>query len=206
MLRTIALLLALQSVVAIALAQSSPDPLDACAQKSDATARLACFDQEMQRRHTTPTAQTPAAKTPAPTTSARGAPAATTAPASPAAPAGPAATTPPPASAAAAKVSPAAANDNVGLDGFQLQKKLKEQGAPQPDAVKPIVATLTRMVPRPQDQYLFVLDNGQTWEQAESKAHIYVKPNETMKIEPGVLGSFFLTTPEHDRIRIHRIH
>ncbi len=199
MLRTIGLILTLQSMATIALAQSSADPLEACAQKSDANARLACFDQEMQRRHTTPGATTPAAGTSAPTASAGPAAAMT----------GSAATTAPPASAPAAKVSAAAANtaatDNVGLDGVQLQRKLKEQGAPKPEPVKPIVATLTRMVPRPQEQYLFVLDNGQTWEQAESKAHIYVQPNEIVTIEPGLLGSFFLTTPEHDRIRIHRI-
>jgi hypothetical protein len=47
-----------------AAAQSAPDPLDACAQKADAAARLACFDKEMQRRHaphTTPTRTPPAA-------------------------------------------------------------------------------------------------------------------------------------------------
>src|ERR1700742_1835833 len=177
--RKIALLLALQSIAAIALAQSSPDPLEACAQKSDASARLACFDQEMQRRHTTSSAKTPGAATPAPATSAAPAAAVNT----------PAAKTPPAAAMSGSTAANTAANDNVGLDGIQLEKKLKEQGAPKPEPVKPIVATLTRMVPRPQDQYLFVLDNGQTWEQAESKAHIYVKPNDTVTIVPGVLGS-----------------
>ena len=52
----------------LAMAQSPSDPLEACAQKSDAAARLACFDQEMQRRHTTnatrttPTPEPPAKK------------------------------------------------------------------------------------------------------------------------------------------------
>ncbi len=52
----------------IAMAQSPPDPLEACSQKTDAAARLACFDQEMQRRHannTTPAKPAPAPRPPA---------------------------------------------------------------------------------------------------------------------------------------------
>jgi hypothetical protein len=58
------------SVTAAALAP--PDPLEACAQKADSNARLACFDQEMQRRHTTnATREAPVSKAaPAPPTPA----------------------------------------------------------------------------------------------------------------------------------------
>jgi hypothetical protein len=178
MIRAIGLVLTLGCFSALEAAQGSQDPLDACAQQTDANARLACFDHEMQRRHTT-----------------------TSASAKPATQGTPASATPP-----AAAVAQKRADDNVGLQGKDLQKKLKEQGTQtEPEAVKPIVATITRVLPRPDNQYAFELDNGQTWEQAESKADFYVKPHEAVTIESGVLGAFFLKTKTHQRVRVHRI-
>jgi hypothetical protein len=51
MTRTIGLLLLLGCCSATAPAQSAPDPMEACSQLGDASARLACFDREIQRRH-----------------------------------------------------------------------------------------------------------------------------------------------------------
>jgi hypothetical protein len=189
MLRTIAVILTLGALSATAAAQGSPDPLDTCTKRTDATARLACFDHEMQRRHaTTPT--TPAA------TGTR------------------AATTPPtvmatPAATPAAPVSAAAnqqhTDENIGLEGTQLHKKLKEQGVEtKPEPIKPIVSTIARLLPRPDNEYAFELDNGQTWEQAESKT-LDVNPHDTVTIQPGMLGAFFMTTQRHQRVRVHRI-
>jgi hypothetical protein len=177
-----AVILTLGALPAIAAAQSSPDPLDACTKQTDATARLACFDREMQRRHATaPTAPT-----------ATSAPAATSTPATTAAP-------------AAAAAIQQHADENIGLEGTQLHKKLKEQGVePNPEPVKPIVSTIARLLPRPDNEYAFELDNGQTWEQAESKT-LNVSPNDTVTIQPGVLGAFFMTTQRHQRVRVHRI-
>jgi hypothetical protein len=190
MLRTIAVILTLGALSAIAAAQSSPDPLDACAKQTDATARLACFDHEMQRRHAT----TPAATS---TPAATGRPAATTTPAT----ATPAATAAPGAAAADQNHT----DENVGLEGTQLHKKLKEQGVEtKPEPVKPIVSTIVRLLPRPDNEYAFELDNGQTWEQAESKT-LNVNPHDTVTIQPGVLGAFFMTTQRHQRVRVHRI-
>jgi hypothetical protein len=191
MLRTIAVILTLGALSAIAAAQGSPDPLDACAKQTDATARLACFDHEMQRRHAT----TPAATS---TPAATGRPAATTTPTVTATPAATAA----PATAAATQQH---ADENIGLEGTQLHKKLKEQGVEtKPEPVKPIVSTIARLLPRPDNEYAFELDNGQTWEQAESKT-VNVNPHDTVTIQPGVLGGFFMTTQRHQRVRVHRI-
>ena len=90
MIRTITVILTLGALSAIAAAQGSPDPLDACVKQTDATARLACFDHETQRRHATP----PAADTHAPRGSRQS----------------------------------AARGKDIGLEGTQLHKKLKEQG------------------------------------------------------------------------------
>ena len=188
MIRTIAVILTLGALPAIAAAQGSPDPLEACTKQTDATARLACFDHEMQRRHST----TPAATS---TPAATGSPAATTTPTA-------TATTAAPGTAAADRNH---ADENIGLEGTQLHKKLKEQGVEtKPEPVKPIVSTIARLLPRPDNQYAFELDNGQTWEQAESKT-LDVNPHDTVTIQPGVLGAFFMTTQRHQRVRVHRI-
>ena len=96
------------------------------------------------------------------------------------------------------------AEDNVGLEGPQLHQKLKEEGVPVAP-VKPIVATITRLLPRGANEYAFELDNGQTWEQSETKADLYVKPQDSVTIKPGVLGSFYMTTSRSQRVRVHRI-
>ncbi len=165
MVRTIGLILTLAYFSAIAAAQSSPDPLDACAQLTDANARLTCFDREMQRRHATTAVAPTTATTPTVPTMA-------TAPAAP----------PKAASATAtAAADQKHSDDYVGLEGKQLHMKLKEQGIePEPERIKPIVATVTRVLPRPDNEYALELDNGQTWEQAENKASFYIKPNETV--------------------------
>jgi hypothetical protein len=191
MIRTITLIVTLGVLPVIAAAQSSPDPLDACVKQTDATARLACFDHEMQRRHATKPAAT---STPA----ATGRPAATSTPTATATPSATAA----PGTAAADQNH---TDENIGLEGTQLHKKLREQGVEtRPEPVKPIVSTIARLLPRPDNQYAFELDNGQTWEQAESKT-LNVNPHDTVTIQPGVLGAFFMTTQRHQRVRVHRI-
>ena len=49
------------------------------------------------------------------------------------------------------------------------------------------------------------LNNGQVWEQAESRTGFWQQPGQTVTITPGVLGSFFLTDDQHQRVRVKRI-
>jgi hypothetical protein len=188
MLRTITVILTLGALPAIAAAQGSPDPLDACAKQTDATARLACFDHEMQRRHTT----TPATPATTGTRAATSAPSTTSSPTATAAP-----------PTATANQQPT--DENIGLEGKDLHKKLKAQGVEtKHEPVQTIVSTIARLLPRPNNEYAFELDNGQTWEQAESKA-LDVNPHDAVSIQPGMLGAFFMTTQRHQRVRVHRI-
>jgi hypothetical protein len=157
----------------------------------------------MQRRHAIPAA---AASAPAPTST----PNATTTPAAASTPS--AIATPTAKATPSAPTAPATAaanqqhtDENIGLEGKELHKKLKEQGVEtKPEPVQPIVSTIARLLPRPNNEYAFELDNGQTWEQAESKA-LDVNPHDAVSIQPGVLGSFFMTTQRHQRVRVHRI-
>ncbi|HTY92780.1 MAG TPA: hypothetical protein VMC02_02755 [Steroidobacteraceae bacterium] len=165
---------------AAALSQATPDPMEVCFQISDAGARVACFDREMQRRHAA---------------AAAAAPAVTAAPAVPAAPA---------AAAVAPAAKPKAVDDTVGLDGRQLIIRRKEEGIKSP-AVEPIVAVLARLVEHPGHQYHFELDNGQVWESTDTVPALFLSPRETVTIRPGVLGAFFLKTREGNSIRVHRL-
>ena len=99
---------------------------------------------------------------------------------------------------------PAPAEDNVGLHGAELRKKLKEEGVAQ-GPVKPIVATIVHLLPRSYGEYAFELDNGQLWEQAEAMANLNVQAHDSVTIKPGLLGSFFLTTQRSQRVRVRRI-
>lgn len=73
MTRTMGLLISLGLFSSLAMAQSKPDPLEACYQQPDGAPRLACFNREMQRRQaaaasgtpTTPAAPAASAKMPA---------------------------------------------------------------------------------------------------------------------------------------------
>ena len=177
----------------VASAQSPTDPLEACAQKADATARLACFDQEMQRRHAT------SALRPAPAASAPPAGRAPTAPAAPVASA-PAVQEDPAAPSAAAHV-----DENAGLSGPTLRKKLRDEGVEETPKPKPIVAQVAKAVWRPDHRYTLALDNGQVWEQVEEQQGIYVDAHDTVTISPGVLGAFFLETSKRKSFRVRRL-
>jgi hypothetical protein len=181
--RLFGLLLTLGYCSAMALAQGSADPMEACSQLSDANARLACFDHEIQRRH----AAAASANSPA-----------NAAPAAPAAPTAPAAKTP------ARVVSQQPADDTIGLDGKQLLIKRKEEGI-APAAPTHIVAVLAQLRPQPGNQYYFELDNGQVWESTDNQGALLLGRHETVTIRSGVLGAFFLKTQEGNSIRVHRL-
>ena len=95
-------------------------------------------------------------------------------------------------------------DDTVGLDGKQLSIKRKQEGI-QPEVVKPMVAVIASLKPRPGHLYYFELDNGQVWESTDSEADLLLGPHETVSIRPGVLGAFFLKTQEGRSIRVHRL-
>jgi hypothetical protein len=166
-----------------ALAQGSTDPMEVCFRMSDRDARLTCFDNEMQRRHTL------AAR--GPTT----------------APTAPAATSAPPATRATAGVNTAKKgppDDTIGLDGKQLILKRKEEDI-QSETVKPMVAVIAKVIVRPGHLYYFELENGQVWESTDTAPELFLDPHETVVIRPGILGAFFLKTQEGNSIRVHRL-
>ena len=174
-------LLMLSGIAATAWAQEATDPMETCYRLTDPGAQLACFKQEMQRRHAASrgTGIAPVAPT-----------AKTAAPAAAASEAHTATHTPP--------------DDTIGLDGRQLRIKRNEEGI-QPPTLKPIVAALTQLKSRPGHQYFFELDNGQVWESTDAEPDLFPGPHETVTIRPGVFGAFFLKTQAGRSIRVHRL-
>jgi hypothetical protein len=167
------------------------------------------------------TASSPAAS-PAPAAAAAAvAPAPAPAPASaaqaasaPAHAAASAATAPmPPAPAAASASASGSASGSVadpgdpnyGLQGSQLRKAQGREGMPKPPKPQPLVAAVSSVKQYTASEVRVTLNNGQVWEQAESRTGFWLQPGQTVTITPGVLGSFFLTDDQHQRVRVKRI-
>jgi hypothetical protein len=168
---------------AAAVGQEAADQMEVCFRMSDRDAKLACFDHEMQRRHAL---------------AARGPTAAPTAPAATSAPLASSAIT----NVNTAKQGPP--DDTIGLDGRQLIIKRKEEGI-QPQAVKPMIAVIAKLVARPGHLYNFWFENGQVWESTDSEPDLFLGPHENVVIRPGILGAFFLKTQAGRSIRVHRL-
>ena len=180
-------------VAAVAAAtQPATDPMETCSQIGDAGSRLGCFDQEMRRRHGMGT-QPPVSNAELPRT----APAVTRpADAQPAQPV----------TGAAPVAAPHDIDGNFGLEGQQLRQKLRAQQGPV-EALPPQILTAQIVTSReaPDHRFTFVLDNGQTWLQTETRAGFYLDAHQSVKISAGKLGSFFLETAKHEFVRVRRL-
>jgi hypothetical protein len=54
-------------------------------------------------------------------------------------------------------------------------------------------------------QFIFTLDNGQLWIQAEPKPGVHFAVGETVQIEHGAMGSLWLAADHHRKTRVKRI-
>lgn len=220
------LLAALTAAPVISVAQSASSPTDpaalvVCADEKDNAARLACYDWQAARQKAAAKAAAQVANT-APAASPAPAPApAAVAPPVPA-PAPVAHIAPPPAPAAvpstpvavpaAASASSSASGSatdpkdpNYGLQGTQLRKAEGRENAPKPPKAQPLVASVSSVKQYNASEVRVTLTNGQVWQQAESRTGFWLEPGQTVTISPGVLGSYFLTDDQHQRVRVKRI-
>jgi hypothetical protein len=217
------LLAALTAAPVISVAQSASSPTDpaalvVCADEKDNAARLACYDWQAARQKAAAKAAAQAANTAPPAASP--APAAVAPPVP--APAPVAHTAPPPAPAAvpSAPVAAAAAasasgsasgaatdpkDPNYGLQGSQLRKAEGGENAPKPPKAQPLVASVSSVKQYNASEVRVTLTNGQVWQQAESRTGFWLEPGQTVTISPGILGSYFLTNDQHQRVRVKRI-
>jgi hypothetical protein len=181
-----------------------PDAFDACAQDKDPMTRLACFDREVAARNAADRTAAPTAS-PTPPHAAIAPPAETpSVPAQAPAIAAAAAAAPVLAPTTAATPAVSASTRDIGLDALELRRQRAERGEPEPPPAAPIEALIVKVIPRQPMISAFVLDNGQIWEQSEAMK-MAAKPDQKVVIRHGVLGAFFLKTPDGVVVRVHRV-
>jgi len=198
------LLAALTAAPAISVAQTASAPTDpaslvVCADEKDDAARLACYDWQAARQRAAAKAAAQAANGAGKGAVAHAAPPPVPAPVPPA---------PAPAAAAGSATASAAAdpNDpNYGLQGSALIKAQGRENAPKPPKAQPLVASVSSVKQYTASEVRVTLANGQVWQQTEARTGFWLQAGQTVTITPGVLGSFFLTDDQHQRVRVKRV-
>jgi hypothetical protein len=64
---------------------------------------------------------------------------------------------------------------------------------------------IAALVEAPRGEYIFTLDNGQMWIQAEQRSNIHFEVGESVQIERGAMGSLWLAAEHHRKTRVKRI-
>jgi hypothetical protein len=152
-----------------------------CATIADDSARLACYDAVFgapPRPAAAPTSQAVPAGTAA--TSPAAAPIA----AASAAAAG--------AAAATAAANPATLEDQFGLAPAQVQKKAEPPA--EPVAPESIESVLTELTKRRTGEFIYTLENGQRWIQAEADTEGKLAPGAVVTIRKAAMGSYKLVS------------
>jgi transcription antitermination factor NusG len=182
-----------------AFSQSLPPALIACAIEKKDKVRLECFDREVARVVQSAAADPAPAQSP----STPPAPAAAPATAAAAVPAAAASAAPAPAPAPASAATESAM-DEFGLSGELARKRREEKrgGKATPTELRAGVSKVSR---KPYGEYVIELDNGQVWEQPEKKSSFEIKAGDTVRITPGVMGSFFLVVDQGGSTKVRRI-
>ena len=173
-------LLPLCGIPAVALAQSPPPALRACAAETDSARRLACYDREMARLSAPPRQTVAGPGKPAQAASVAPAEAASASPAAP-----------PPQAAIAVAGSTAAAPAGAATAApheTSRWKKILDGGAPW--RVKAHVARLDRSP----GATVLHLDNGQSWRQiGRASGDLSLRAGDSVTIEKH-FGSYWLSS------------
>jgi hypothetical protein len=64
---------------------------------------------------------------------------------------------------------------------------------------------IAALVEAPRGEYIFTLDNGQMWIQAEQRSNTRFEVGEAVQIEHGAMGSLWLAADHHRKTRVKRI-
>jgi hypothetical protein len=165
-----------------AAAEEIPARLRACTSEQDDARRLSCYDREMGH-------------TPPPAASAGAAPATTL----PAPPAPPVATTAP-----VVAPAPASTEDSFGYRGTIARKEMDRQREAE-EATEELVANVKEMGALPRGERVITLDNGQVWVQKGQEKVVRLKVGDQVTIRRASFGSFMLSPPSGQAIRVTRV-
>ncbi len=83
---------------------------------------------------------------------------------------------------------------------FGLEHKEDQDTLPQT-----MTASVSKVEKTARDQYLITLDNGMVWRQADNERY-RIKTGDSVTIERGMLGAFYLSRPDANRrIKVRRV-
>jgi hypothetical protein len=99
----------------------------------------------------------------------------------------------------------AKAQDEFGMEAELRRKKEQERSAGQPSKPRQLLARTSKVSQRPDGLLVVTLDNGQVWQQTEPAPAFHVDSGDEVKVNPGVLGSYWMTAPSRQSARFKRV-
>ena len=95
----------------------------------------------------------------------------------------------------------------LGLSAEGIRKLAAKKGINSAEARAPLALTahLASVTRNSAGREVFTLDNGQVWRQSETRARFEAHAGEAVKITPGAIGSFWLSTDTHNQTRVERV-
>jgi hypothetical protein len=97
-----------------------------------------------------------------------------------------------PANSSSATAPRTSVNEEFGVLGSELARKLDHEAPQSERPPERITATITEISKRPRGELVFTLDNGQVWVQKDPGPYFPAKPGDSVAIIAGTLGSFRL--------------
>jgi hypothetical protein len=97
-----------------------------------------------------------------------------------------------------------APEEKFGLSGQRLQQLEAKEPAHRPE-IKELHAHIVRTSPGSYGHEVFELDNGQVWQQTETKSDFTIRTGDAVTIDSGALGSFWLSLSAHQATRVKRL-
>jgi hypothetical protein len=97
---------------------------------------------------------------------------------------------------------PQIATDQLGMTA-EIARKRDPDAAPSESPSLSAKISALRQASR--GEWIFTLDNGQQWIQAEPQPSIQFRAGEAVRIEHGALGSLWLAADHHRKTRVKRL-
>jgi len=89
--------------------------------------------------------------------------------------------------------------------GSNAQLERKAHPDQQPPAIKEVTVHVAAVSFKGSGETVLTLDNGQVWEETEHDSHIPLRAGEDVTIKKGMLGAFYLSSPEVRGLRVKRV-
>jgi hypothetical protein len=105
---------------------------------------------------------------------------------------------------ALASALPKIQSDQFGMTG-DIERKRDPLAASKSEN-ESLSGKIAALQEAPHGEYIFTLDNGQIWIQAELRSNIRFEVGDAVQIEHGAMSSLWLAAANHRKTRVKRIH